>query len=190
MVVNIVAIAFGLLSCFWGYKIFRVWLAIAGLFFGAMLGFYLGNLIGPTIWPIVGAIVIGLLACLLSYSLYKLGAVIIGAFIGALLAVMILSLFGVQPVWWASLIGAVIVAVMAAVFLKQFIIIGSAFQGSYMVVAGVYSLIVGVDHIGSAGAWDTINLPWYVSVVGIVLGIVTAIIQTKLEKKTPLKIDS
>jgi len=91
MVVNIVAIIVGIIACLFGYKVIRIWLALAGLFLGAALGYYLGGLIGAQIWPIVGAIAIGLVVCLLSYFLYRVGAVLIGAMLGAAFSVVILT---------------------------------------------------------------------------------------------------
>ncbi|HWQ98169.1 MAG TPA: DUF4203 domain-containing protein [Clostridia bacterium] len=185
MVINIVAILFGLIACFYGYKAFRVWLALAGLLFGARLGYYLGGFIGEQIWPIVGAIAVGLVICLLSYFLYKLGAVLIGALIGGMFTSIILSALGVTAQTWMLLVGAAVVAIIAGVFLKQFIIIGSSFQGSYLVVAGAYALISGMSYAGFNDALQAVELPWYLYLIIVVLGIVGMIVQNSNAKKAP-----
>ena len=185
MVINIIAIVFGLVACFYGYKAFRVWLALAGLLFGAQLGYYLGGLIGEQAWPIIGAIAVGLLVCLLSYFLYRLGAVLIGALLGGMFTSVILSAFGVTALPWMMIVGAVVVAIIAGVFLKQFIIIGSAFQGSYLIVAGVFALITGINFAGFEDALQAIELPWYLYAVIVVLGIVGMIVQNTNDKKAP-----
>jgi hypothetical protein len=185
MVINIIAIVFGLIACFYGYKAFRVWLALAGLLFGARLGYYLGGLIGAQVWPIVGAIVVGLVICLLSYFLYRLGAVLIGALLGGMFTSVILSAFGVTALPWMIIVGAVVVAIIAGVFLKQFIIIGSSFQGSYLIVAGAYALINGISFAGFDDALQAIELPWYAYVIILVLGIIGMIIQNRTAKKAP-----
>ena len=185
MIINIVAIVFGLIACFYGYKAFRVWLALAGLLFGARLGYYLGGYIGEQLWPIVGAIAVGLVICLLSYFLYKLGAVLIGALLGGMFTSIILSAFGVTALPWMILVGAAVVAIIAVAFLKQFIIIGSAFQGSYLIVAGAYALISGMSYAGFDDALQAVELPWYLYVAIVVLGIVGIIVQNNNAKKAP-----
>ena len=185
MIINIVAIVFGLIACFYGYKAFRVWLALAGLLFGARLGYYLGGYIGEQLWPIVGAIAVGLVICLLSYFLYKLGAVLIGALLGGMFTSIILSAFGVTALPWMILVGAAVVAIIAVAFLKQFIIIGSSFQGSYLIVAGAYALISGMSYAGFDDALQAVELPWYLYVIIVVLGIVGIIVQNNSAKKTP-----
>jgi len=182
MVINIVAIVIGIIACIFGYKAVRIWLALVGLIFGAVLGYYLGGLIGAQIWPIVGAVVVGLVVCLLSYSIIRLGAIIIGALLGGALASVILSAFGVTALPWMILVGAVIVAIIAGVFLKQFIIIGSSFQGAYMIVAGAYGLITNMNYIGLDTAMKTVQLPWYLYAIIVVLGIIAIIIQNSFEK--------
>ena len=185
MVINIIAIVFGLVACFYGYKAFRVWLALAGLLFGAQLGYYLGGLIGEQLWPIIGAIAVGLVICLLSYFLYRLGAVLIGALLGGMFTSVVLSAFGVTPLPWMVVGGAVVVAIIAGIFLKQFIIIGSSFHGAYLIVAGAYALIAGMSIVGFDDAIQAVELPWYIYAIIVVLGIVAVILQNKIEKKAP-----
>ncbi len=190
MVLNIIAIVFGLVACFYGYKAFRVWLALAGLLFGAQLGYYLGGLIGEQPWPIIGAIAVGLVICLLSYFLYRLGAILIGALLGGMLTSVVLSAFGVTALPWMMLAGAAVVAIIAGVFLKQFIIIGSSFQGAYLIVAGVFALINGLTLAGFGDALQAIELPWYLYAIIVVLGIVGTAVQNTSDKKAPVTIKS
>ena len=187
MIINIIAIVFGLVACFYGYKAFRVWLALAGLLFGARLGYYLGGLIGEQVWPIVGAIVVGLAVSLLSYFLYRIGAILIGALLGVVLVSVVLSALGITALPWMILVGAVVVAIIAGVFLKQFIIIGSSFQGAYMIVAGAYALYTGMSYVGFDTAMNAVELPPYLYAIIVVLGILAVIIQNRIEKKSPAK---
>ena len=187
MVINIIAIVIGIIACLFGYKVVRIWLAVVGLFLGAALGYYLGGLIGEQVWPIVGAIVVALAVSLLSYFLYRIGAILIGALLGALFTSVILSALGVAVLPWMILVGAVVVAIIAGVFLKQFIIIGSSFQGAYMIVAGAYALITGISYVGFDTAMKAVELPWYIYAIVVLLGIVAVVIQNKIEKKSPAK---
>ena len=188
MIINIIAIVFGLIACFYGYKVFRIWLALVGLILGAALGYYLGGLIGPQVWPIIGAIVVGLIVCLLSYFIYRIGAILIGALLGGAFTSVVLSAVGVTALPWMILVGAVVVAIIAGVFLKQFIIIGSSFQGAFMIVAGAYALITGISYVGFDEAMKAVELPWYLYAIIVVLGILAIIVQNKIEKKAPVEV--
>lgn len=187
MVVNIIAIVIGFIACLFGYKAVRVWLTVAGLFLGAALGYYLGGLIGEQVWPIVGAVVVGLLISVLSYFLYRLGAILIGALLGGVFTSIILSALSITTLPWMILVGAAVVAIIAGVFLKQFIIIGSSFQGAYMIVAGVYALITGMTYVGFNDAMSAVELPLYLYAIIFVVGIFAVILQSKIEKKSPAK---
>ena len=166
MIINIVAIVIGVISCLFGYKALRIWLAIVGLILGAALGYYLGGLIGAQVWPIIGAI-------------------LIGALLGGAFTSVILSAFGVAPLPWMIVVGAVVVAIIAGIFLKQFIIIGSSFHGAYMIVAGAYALIADMSYVGFDTAMQAVELPWYIYAIIVVLGIVAIILQNRMEKKAP-----
>ncbi|MEA4939118.1 MAG: DUF4203 domain-containing protein [Christensenella sp.] len=187
MVINIVAIVIGIIACLFGYKAVRIWLAVVGLFLGAALGYYLGGLIGGQVWPIVGAIVVAIVVCLLSYFLYRIGAILIGALLGGMFTSVILSALGITALPWMILIGAVVVAILAGVFLKQFIIIGSSFQGAYMIVAGVYALIFGMSYVGFNETMKAVELPWYAYGIILLLGIVAVIFQNRIEQESPAK---
>lgn len=185
MVINIVAIVIGIIACLFGYKALRIWLAIVGLVLGAALGYYLGGLIGEQVWPIIGAIVVGLLVSVISFFIYRIGAILIGALLGGAFTSIVLSAFGVTPLPWMVVAGAVVVAIIAGIFLKQFIIIGSSFHGAYLIVAGAYALIVGMSIVGFDDAIQAVELPWYIYAIIVVLGIVAVILQNKIEKKAP-----
>lgn len=185
MIINIVAIVIGVIACLFGYKALRIWLAIVGLILGAALGYYLGGLIGAQVWPIIGAIVVGLLVSVISYFIYRIGAILIGALLGGAFTSVILSAFGVAPLPWMIVVGAVVVAIIAGIFLKQFIIIGSSFHGAYMIVAGAYALIADMSYVGFDTAMQAVELPWYIYAIIVVLGIVAIILQNRMEKKAP-----
>ncbi|MEZ4509431.1 MAG: DUF4203 domain-containing protein [Eubacteriales bacterium] len=190
MIISIVAIVFGLVACFYGYKAFRVWLALAGLLFGAWLGYYLGGLIGEQPWPIIGAIAVGLVISVLSYFLYRVGAVLIGAALGYMFTSVILSAFGITALLWMMLVGAAVVAIIAGVFLKQFIIIGSAFQGAYLIVAGVFALISGLSLAGYGDTMQFLELPLYLYAIIAALGIVGTVVQNTNDKSAPVQINT
>ncbi|MBE0601087.1 MAG: DUF4203 domain-containing protein [Firmicutes bacterium] len=181
MVIAIVAIVIGLLMCFFGYRLFKAWLAVAGLFIGAYLGYYLGRQIGGDVWPIVIALALGILLAVVAYWLYKLGAVLIGALLGAGLVLVVTNSLGIDPYWWTAAIGAALGALIAGLFIKEFIILGSSLNGATMLTVGVYALITGKDYIAEQSK-ELLNFPCYILVIVAVVTIVAAIGQFRYVK--------
>lgn len=189
--INIIAILIGVAMLFWGYPLFRIWLAIAGFMFGTMLGNSLGNTYLPgDLWPVVLAIVVGLILAVLAFAIYRLGAVLIGAFLGAILLSLVFGLLGVPPAWWIYLIGAVLGAILAGMMVVPFIKIASSFNGAYLIMLGIYSWI---QNVSIADQQQSLlisheNLPWYFYAGVIILTIIGFIFQMNANKGKDLNI--
>ena len=181
MTIAIIAIIIGVLMCFFGYRLFRVWLAVAGLFLGAYLGYYLGRQLGGDVWPVVGLVVVGVLLAVVAYWLYKLGAVLVGALLGASLVLVVANSFGVDPLWWTAAIGAAAGGLIAGLFVKEFIIAGSALNGATMLTVGVYALITGKDYLAEQSK-ELLSFPWYILVIVAVVTVIAAIGQFRYVK--------
>lgn len=189
--INIIAILIGVAMLFWGYPLFRIWLAIAGFMFGTMIGNSLGNTYLPgDLWPVVLAIVVGLILAVLAFAIYRLGAVLIGAFLGAILLSLVFGLFGVPPAWWIYLIGAVLGAILAGMMVVPFIKIASSFNGAYLVMLGIFSWI---QNVSIADQQQLLlisheNLPWYFYAGVIILTIIGFVFQMSSNKGKDLNI--
>lgn len=189
--INIIAILIGVAMLFWGYPLFRVWLAIAGFMFGTMIGNSLGNTYLPgDLWPVVLAIVVGLILAVLAFAIYRLGAVLIGAFLGAILLSLVFGLFGVPPAWWIYLIGAVLGAILAGMMVVPFIKIASSFNGAYLIMLGIFSWI---QNVSIADQQQLLlisheNLPWYFYAGVIILTIIGFVFQMSANKGKDLNI--
>ncbi len=182
---GIIVILIGLAMLFWGYRLFRVWLAVAGFLLGAALGYWIGlQLLPGEVWPIVLAAGVGIVLALLAWFLYMVGVVLTGAFLGALLSALIFGLFGVAPSWWVWLIGAIPGGIIAGVLSRPYLIIASSFQGACMVVFGVYSMTVHYEFYKMQPGLPVplLDLPWYIYVGILVLTIVGAIVQFRTNK--------
>lgn len=181
MAIAIVAILIGILMCVFGYRLFRVWLSVAGLLMGAYLGYYLGGLLGGDVWPIVAAVVVGVLLAIVSYWLYKVGAVLVGALLGASLVLVVASNLGIDALWWPALIGAAVGALVAGLFIKEFIIVGSSLNGATMLTVGVYALITGKDYMAEQSR-ELLAFPWYILAIVAVVTVIAAIVQFRYVK--------
>jgi hypothetical protein len=182
-VAGILAIIAGLVMCFCGYRLFRIWLAVAGFIGGAYLGESLGKAyFAGASWPLALAIAIGLLFALLSYFLYRLGVVLTGAVLGAALVNLLLAAWSGLDAGWPILVGAVLGAILAGIFLKPYIIVGSSFNGAYLAVLGAYSIIVMKDMSRESLLSPGSGMPWYVLLGVLVLTLLGIFAQFGLNK--------
>ena len=82
--VGIAAILVGLASCFYGYPLFRIFLVMAGLIFGYLLGQSFTPASQPWLALVIGvgaAVVMALLA----YPLWSISVFLIGAALGCMI---------------------------------------------------------------------------------------------------------
>jgi hypothetical protein len=136
----IVLVVGGLLSCFAGYRIFRVVLGIYGFILGALLA---SSAIGTDqgFWMIVAAFVGGLIGALILILAYFVGVALLGAGIGAFLANAIWASLGREPHVFIVILFAVSGA-LGALALQRYVIIGStAFGGSWTAIVGAATLM-------------------------------------------------
>ena len=141
---TMLALLFGLVVCFGGYRLFLALLPIWGFFFGFALGatslqalFGVGFLATVTSW-IVGFLV-GALFAVLSYMFYAVAVAMIAGSLGYALGAGFMNLIGLDWNWLVWLVGIVVaIAVVLATFYfniqKYVIIAATAVGGAGMIV--------------------------------------------------------
>jgi len=142
-----VAVAVGLLSCFLGYRLVKLTLALIGFIAGVGGGWTAGLALAPNndVIALACALVVGVLCAILCVWLFFLGIFILGASAGAVIAAAALNAAGhpAQPV--PVLVLAAIFGVIALLLQKFMIIVSTAFSGSYLVTAALVHLLTGVQ---------------------------------------------
>jgi hypothetical protein len=136
----ILLVAGGLLSCFAGYRVFRVVLGFFGFVLGALLA---SSLMGTeqTVAMIVGAIVGGIIGALILMAAYFVGVALIGAGVGALVVNLIWAGLGREPHIVIVILFAVAGA-LAALALQRYVIIGAtSFGGAWTAMVGGLALM-------------------------------------------------
>jgi hypothetical protein len=136
----ILLVAGGLLSCFAGYRVFRVVLGFFGFVLGALLA---SSLMGTeqTVAMIVGAIVGGIIGALILIAAYFVGVALIGAGVGALVVNLIWAGLGREPHILVVILFAVAGA-LAALALQRYVIIGAtSFGGAWTAIVGGLALM-------------------------------------------------
>jgi hypothetical protein len=130
----------GLLSCFAGYRVFRVVLGIYGFILGALLG---SSAVGTdqTMWMIGAAVIGGLIGALILIAAYFVGVALIGAGIGALVANLLWGAFSREPGLIAVIILSVLGALGALALQRYVIIAATAFGGAETAVVGAAAMM-------------------------------------------------
>jgi len=184
--IALISIAFGLLNCFLGYRIFRIMLGVYGFILGAVAGFSLVSSVAPseTLWLLLGALVGGLLGAALMVVFYFIGVFLVGALAGALLADTMGQAFGVDLHLLVIMIAAITTGVMALFFQRYAIIAATALSGAWTAVGGTFSLISGRElqlrQVFARAAEQRAGLAlWIVLVAWLVLAVAGVLFQLR-----------
>jgi hypothetical protein len=151
----VILLAGGLISCFAGYRVFRVVLGIYGFMIGALLA---SGATGTehTLWMIGAALVGGVVGALILIAAYFVGVALVGAGIGALATSLIFASLSREPSALVVIIFS-IAGALAALALQRYVIVGAtAFGGAWTIIVGAVALTgtrVTVDAAARNNVW-------------------------------------
>lgn len=159
----IVVLVLGLLECFFGYRVFKIQVAIVAFLAGLSGGMGLmGSLVGILWLSIVVGIIIGALLAFVSMKIYKVGVFLLVAFFGFIIvtALTFMPLIG--------LIIGIVLGIVGVFLTKPVIILSTAFGGAGLVASGIGSLI-----------WKSAEATpiWLSAIILVALGVFASIIQ-------------
>ena len=135
----VIAIVAGAMNCFFGYRIFKLLLAMWGFILGAGAGVALGMMGEALVWIIVGGILGGIAGIFLMLLLYYVVVFLLGGYVGMTAGVAISASLGIAPTW-ISAAAALAGGILAIIFQRTLIIIGTALTGAANVAWGIFSL--------------------------------------------------
>ena len=180
----IILVLGGLLSCFAGYRVFRVVLGFFGFVLGALLT---SSIMGTdqTVWMIVAAVVGGIVGALILVAAYFVGVALIGAGVGALLVNLIWASLGREPHIVIVILFAIAGALAALALQRYVIIVATGFGGAWTTIVGALALM-GDKLAVEAAARNNVWLAYpmnpapgqrWVIVAWLALGLVGVIVQ-------------
>jgi hypothetical protein len=186
----IILVLGGLLSCFAGYRVFRVVLGFFGFVLGALLT---SSIMGTdqTVWMIVAAVVGGIVGALILVAAYFVGVALIGAGVGALLVNLIWASLGREPHIVIVILFAIAGALAALALQRYVIIVATGFGGAWTTIVGALALM-GDKLAVEAAARNNVWLAYpmnpapgqrWVIVAWLVLGLVGVIVQLSVTAK-------
>ena len=130
----------GALSCFAGYRLFRLVLAIYGFLLGAMLASSMMG-VSNAAGMIVAAIVGGLAGALIFVFAYFVGIALVGAGLGALVAHVGWGYLRTgDPPATTVIVLAILGAIGAMLLQRYVIIVATAFGGAWTIIVGGLAL--------------------------------------------------
>lgn len=188
--VAILLVLGGALSCFAGYRLFKITLAIYGFIFGAM---FASSMIAAsnTTGMVLAAIGGGLAGALILVFAYFIGIALVGAGLGALVAhVGWTYVRPGDPPAAAIIVLAILGAVGAMLLQRYVIIVATAFGGAWTLILGALAIADrGAERASRVGdvwiLYPTSVGPGrtWVPVAWIVLGVVGTIVQLGITAK-------
>lgn len=130
-----VLVAGGVLACFFGYRTFKVVLAVFGFIIGALAA---SSVFGAsdTTPMLLAALVGGIAGGALLLAAYFVGVALVGAGIGALVANVVWTRIEGDPHPFVVILCSVAGALLATWLQRYVIVLGTAFGGAWTVLVG------------------------------------------------------
>jgi hypothetical protein len=130
----------GIISCFFGYRLFRTVLAIFGFIFGGLMASSVFG-ISNTSMMLIAWVVGGLAGAFVLIAAYFVGVALVGAGLGAVIANLVFSAGDRDPSVFVVILFSVAGAIGATYLQRYFIIVGTAFGGAWTMIVGAMALV-------------------------------------------------
>ena len=136
----IVLLIGGIVSCFFGYRLFRIVLAIFGFILGALAASSMFGMSdrGPML---IAALVGGLVGAGILFAAYFLGVALVGAILGAMMANVFFAVRDQDPNFLVLVFLAITGAAAAIYLQRYFIIVGTGFGGAWTMIVGALAAL-------------------------------------------------
>ena len=149
----IVLLIGGTVACFFGYRLFRIVLALFGFILGALAASSIFG-VSDTGPMIIAAAVGGLIGAGIMIAAYFVGVALIGAGLGALAANLIFAAGDSAPNFLIIVFFSVGGAAAAMYLQRYFIIVGTGFGGAWTMIVGAMALVGDRAAMSAAAAGD------------------------------------
>ena len=152
-VVGVLTVAFGILQCFLGYKLFKFWCGLIGMFVGGVLGLLLaatGVFSGSTIANLVGLLVVILLAVIGAYAafrLYLVGLFIYAFTVAFLFGFSLLAIITDSTIagLYVGIVAGLALGVIAVIYHRFWIIVTTSVSGGMTIATSLIMVLQSTD---------------------------------------------
>ncbi len=184
----IALIASGVITCFWGYRLFKVVLGVTGFVTGGALAWTVLTAAGyGQMVTIAGTLLAALLGGLAMFSLFFAGVFLFGCAMGLLMAVVILSALGGELNVVAVSIFSLVNGLVTLWFRKVLVVASTALTGAWSVVSGVAYFAGDLDLVGALSEPELLRtqggLYYAVLALWFLIGISGIAVQMRAQRK-------
>ena len=186
----IVLLVGGVVACFFGYRLFRIVLAIFGFILGA---FFASSIFGmsDTGPMLIAAAVGGLIGAAILIGAYFLGVALIGAALGATAANLIFASGDRDPHFLVVVFLSIAGATAAMYLQRYFIIVGTGFGGAWTIIVGALALTgnrMALDAAARNNVWLAYPMNpapgnYWILLAWLALGVTGVIVQLAITAK-------
>ncbi|MCX7012224.1 MAG: TMEM198/TM7SF3 family protein [Candidatus Sumerlaeota bacterium] len=174
------SVAVGVVQCFFGYRVFKLVLALVGFLLGGTLagacGYALSD--GEAAIAVIAGVIGGAIGSALMVALFFVGVFVMGALLGYVLGMVLSGVGGSSPEPAVLLSLAVIGGIVAIIFQKLMIILTTSFGGSWMVVTGIAYFIGRFNPVDPRGLLQSVGTELYAIILcWLALGIAGLVLQ-------------
>jgi len=179
----VLLLAAGFVVCFFGYRLLRLTLGLAGFGVGLALGLLIAGLIAGVsqVLTIVLAIAFGILGAILATALYKFGVFLLGAGAGALIAGVVVTATGWHYPMIARVLAAIVGGILTLILERPLISVLSALAGAWGIVLGV-SRLFGWHHVSAYPHGPPANYGVMIA-LWLVLGLTGIMVQLRSRRR-------
>ena len=184
----IALIASGVITCFWGYRLFKVVLGVTGFVTGGALAWTVLTDAGyGEMVTVLGSFLAAVLGCAAMFSLFFAGVFLFGCAMGLLMAIAILSLLGGELNVVSVSIFSIVSGLVTLWFRKAFVVASTALTGAWSVLAGVAYLVGDLDLVGALAEPELLRtqggLYYAVLALWFLIGISGIAVQMRAQRK-------
>jgi len=152
-VVGLIVCVYGLLQCFLGYKLFKFWCGIVGLFAGVLIGDaiatsgVLTNTPGAALLGFLIILFLGLIGAFVAYRAYMVGLFLyaFAAAFSVIFYIVFLTFGSPLAGMLIGMIAGVAMGVVAVVFKRFWIIVATSVYGGISICTGMMMVIISVE---------------------------------------------
>ena len=149
----IVLLLGGIVACFFGYRLFRIVLAIFGFILGALAASSIFG-VSDTGPMIIAALVGGLVGAGILIAAYFVGVALIGAGLGATAANLFFATSDRDPHFLVVVFFSIAGAAAAMYLQRYFIIVGTGFGGAWTMIVGAMAALGDQTALAAAASGD------------------------------------
>jgi hypothetical protein len=155
----LVIVLCGIVACFFGYRLFRIVLAIFGFILGALTASSVWGM-SDTMPMLVAAGVGGLVGAGVLIAAYFVGVALVGAALGAVAASLAFQLADKEPHVLAVIFCSIVGAVGSTYLQRYFLIVGTGFGGAWTLIVGAMAAVGNRAGLAAAAASGSVWVPY------------------------------